>query len=99
MEDRNDFRKYGNLRVRYDTLEERDRAVKVLEARGFTIPEDLKDPSTFSRYGTNLLDINIRWKKLHYDLPVFVCACTFCASSMRAYTSSASASSFWASVI
>ena len=85
MEDRNDFRKYGNIRVRYDTLEERDRAVKVLEARGFTIPEDLKDPSTFSRYGTNLLDINIRWKKLHYDLPVFVCACMG-SSGVRLYT-------------
>ena len=43
MEDRNDFRKYGNLRVRYDTLEERDRAVRVLEARRFSVPEDLKD--------------------------------------------------------
>ncbi len=64
MADKNNFRKYGNLLVRYETPEE----------RGFLAPEELKDLATFHARGTNLLDINIRWRKLNYMLPVFVCA-------------------------
>lgn len=85
MEDRNDFRKYGDIRVRYETLEERNRAVEILEARGFKIPPELKDPGTFSGGGTHLLDINIRWKHLHYNLPVFICACMV-SSGVRLYS-------------
>ena len=85
MEDRNNFRKYGDIRVRYETLEERNRAVEILEARGFVIPAELKDPATFYEGGTHLLDINIRWKRLRYNLPVFICACMG-SSGVRLYT-------------
>ena len=68
MEDRNNFRKYGDIRVCFETAEERQRAFEILESRGFSIPERLKDPASFAPRGTpgatNLLDINIRWKKL-----------------------------------
>ena len=85
MEDRNNFRKYGDIRVRYETPEERNRAVEILEARGFEIPAELKDPGTFNEGGTHLLDINIRWRKLGSRLPVFVCA-AMGSSGVRFYS-------------
>ena len=85
MADKNNFKKYGNLLVRYETPEERARAVELLEERGFLVPEELKDPATFHPRGTNLLDINIRWRKLNYMLPVFVCA-AMGSSGVRMYT-------------
>lgn len=75
MADRNDFRKYGDIRVRYETPEERQRAVEILEARGFEIPDVLKDPASFYAGGTHLLAVNLRWKKLDFNLPAFICAC------------------------
>ena len=85
MKDRNDFRKYGDIRVRYETLGERNRAVGILEAKGFGIPAELKDPGTFCEGGTHLLDINIRWRKLGYGLPVTVCA-AMGSSGVRLYS-------------
>ena len=89
MEDRNNFRKYGDIRVCFETAEERQRAFEILESRGFSIPERLKDPASFAPRGTpgatNLLDINIRWKKLNYIPPAFICACMG-SSGVRLYS-------------
>ena len=85
MKDRNDFRKYGDIRVMYESVQERIRAGEILEERGFDVPAELKDPAVPTVSATNLLDINIRWKKLDYQVPAFICGCMG-SSGVRLYS-------------
>ena len=76
----------GSVRVKFYTLEERQRAFGILEERGFTVPEKIKDPASFEPRGTpgatNVLDINLRRKELNYNPPPFICAC-MCSAGIR----------------
>lgn len=85
MKDRNDFKKYGDIRVVYESVRERIRAGEILEERGFDVPAELKDPTKPSVSATNLLDINIRWKHLDYQVPTFICGCMG-SSGVRLYS-------------
>ena len=84
---KNNFKKYGTIQVSFETLEERQRAFEILEARGIRIDDEYKDSASFSHplYVTHLLDVNIKTKEFFYCPRPFICA-AMCSSGVRLYS-------------
>lgn len=83
---KNNFKKNGNMRVRYETDEERREILRILEAqRGFRIDEEEKQPRDTSREIIRTLDFNLKFKTINYTFPPFIGAAMI-SSGCRFYS-------------
>ena len=59
---KNNFKKNGNMRVRFETPEERTEIIRILEEqRGFRIDEDLKRLTKIHPNDTRTFDLNLKF--------------------------------------
>ena len=73
MEDRNNFRKNGMMRVRFQTAEERREIIRILEEqRGFVIGDGLKESTEIHPRDTRTFDIDLKRKKYTYWIQPFI---------------------------
>ena len=83
---RNNFRKYGDMRVRFETPEERAGIIRILEEqRGFQIDEDLKRLTKIHPYDTRTFDFNLKFKTYNYCIRPFIGAAMM-SSGVRFYS-------------
>lgn len=83
---KNNFRKNGNMRVRYETAEERREILRILEEqRGFRIDEEKKQLWEIHPLSTRVLDFNLKFKTIEYGIPPFIGAAMM-ASGIRFYS-------------
>ena len=83
---RSNFKKYGQMRVRYETDEERRETLRILEEQcGFHIDEEEKQPRDTSREVIRTLDFNLKFKTIHYTFPPFIGAAMM-SSGCRFYS-------------
>ena len=83
---RSNFRKYGQMRVRYETDEERRETLRILEEQcGFHIDEEEKQPRDTSREVIRTLDFNLKFKTINYTFPPFIGAAMM-SSGCRFYS-------------
>ena len=70
---KNNFKKNGNMRVRFETPEERSEIIRILEEqRGFQIDEDLKQLTKIHQYDTRTFDLNLKFKTYNYWIQPFI---------------------------
>lgn len=83
---KDNFKKNGNMRVRYETDEERREILRILEEqRGFRIDEEEKQPRDTSREVIRTLDFNLKFKTINYTFPPFIGAAMM-SSGCRFYS-------------
>ena len=83
---KNNFKKNGNMRVRFETPEERTEIIRILEEqRGFRIDEDLKQLTKIHPYDTRTFDINLKFKTYNYWIQPFIGAAMM-SSGVRFYS-------------
>ena len=83
---KNNFKKNGNMRVRYETDEERREILRILEEqRGFRIDEEEKQLRDTSREIIRTLDFNLKFKTINYTFPPFIGAAMM-SSGCRFYS-------------
>ena len=81
---KNNFKKNGNMRVRFETPEERSEIIRILEEqRGFQIDDDLKRLTKIHQYDTRTFDI--KFKTFNYWIQPFIGA-TMMSSGVRFYS-------------
>ena len=69
---KNNFRKNGWMRVRYETPEERSGILRILEERGFRIGEELKQRTDLPPWGNRVIDLNLKTKDLQCGIQPFI---------------------------
>lgn len=70
---KNNFKKNGSMRVRYETDEERREVLRILEEqRGFRIDEEEEQPRDVRREVIRTLDFNLKFKTINYTFPPFI---------------------------
>ena len=83
---KNNFKKNGNMRVRFETLEERTEIIRILEEqRGFRIDENLKLLTKIHPYDTRTFDLNLKFKTYNYWIQPFIGAAMM-SSGVRFYS-------------
>ncbi len=83
---KNNFRKNGKIRVRFETPEERREIIRILEKQcGFHIDEKLKQLTEIHRYDTRTFDIDLKFKTYNYCIQPFVGAAMM-SSGVRFYS-------------
>ena len=83
---KNNFKKNGNMRVRFETPEERTEIIRILEEqRGFRIDEDLKRLTKIHPYDTRTFDLNLKFKTYNYWIRPFIGAAMM-SSGVRFYS-------------
>ena len=83
---KNNFRKNGNMRVRYETPEERREILRILEEqRGFRIDEKQKQVTEIHPMSTRTFDINLKFKTIRYGIQPFIGAAMM-SSGIRFYS-------------
>ena len=69
---KNNFKKNGNMRVRYETPEERREILRILEEQcGFHIDEGQKKVTKIHPMSTRTFDINLKFKTIEYGIQPF----------------------------
>ncbi len=67
--DKNDFCENGQIRIRFDTPEERAEIIRILETRlRFRVSKSLKQLTGIDPYDTRTFDLNIRTRSLTYSI-------------------------------
>ena len=70
---KNNFKKNGNMRVRFETPEERTEIIRILEEqRGFRIDEKVKRLTDISSRDNRTFDLNLKWKHCQYSVQPFI---------------------------
>lgn len=69
---KNNFRKNGNMRIRFETPEERTGIIRILEERGFRIDEKLKQMTDIPPWDNRTFDVNLKRKEYTYGVPSFI---------------------------
>lgn len=70
---KNNFRKNGVMRVRFETPEERSEIIRILEEqRGFRIDENLKRLTKIHPNDTRTFDLNLKFKTCDYWIQPFI---------------------------
>ena len=88
MTEKNNFRKNGLLRVRFETPEERTEIIRILEKQcGISVSEKLKRMTEIGKYDTRTFDIDLRRKSFIYNIQPFIGA-AMCSSGVRFYSAS-----------
>ncbi len=83
---KNNFKKNGNMRVRYETPEERREILRILEEqRGFRIDEKQKQVTKIHPLSTRTFDINLKSKTIEYGIQPFIGAAMM-TSGVRFYS-------------
>ena len=83
---KNNFKKNGNMRVRYETPEERREILRILEEqRGFHIDEEQKKVTEIHPASTRTFDINLKFKTIEYGIQPFAGAAMM-SSGVRFYS-------------
>ena len=83
---KNNFKKNGNMRVRYETAEERREILRILEEqRGFRIDEEQKRVTKVHPMSTRTFDINLKFKTIEYSIRPFIGAAMM-SSGIRFYS-------------
>ena len=83
---RSDFKKYGAMRVRYETPEERREILRILEEqRGFQIEEEEKRVKKIHLMSTRTFDFNLKSKTIEYGIQPFIGAAMM-TSGVRFYS-------------
>ena len=82
---KNNFRKNGNMRIRFETPEERTEIIRILEGRGFRIDEKLKKLTGIEPWDNRTFDINLKWKEYFYCVRPFIGAAMM-SSGVRFYS-------------
>ena len=83
---KNNFKKNGNMRVRYETPEERWEILRILEEqRGFRIDEEQKKVTKIHPMSTRTFDINLKFKTIQYGVQPFIGAAMM-SSGVRFYS-------------
>jgi N-formylglutamate amidohydrolase len=83
---KNNFKKNGNMRVRFETPEERTEIIRILEEqRDFRIDEDLKLLTEIHPYDTRTFDLNLKFKTYNYWIQPFIGAAMM-SSGVRFYS-------------
>ena len=83
---KNNFKKNGNMRVRYETPEERREILRILEEqRGFRIDEEEKKVREIYPMSTRTFDINLKFKTIEYEIRPFIGAAMM-SSGVRFYS-------------
>ena len=83
---KNNFKKNGNMRVRYQTAGERREILRILEEeRGFRIDEKEKEMKTIHPMSTRTFDINLKFKTIQYGIRPMIGAAMM-SSGVRFYS-------------
>lgn len=83
---KNNFRKNGNMRVRYETPEERREILRILEEqRGFRIDGEQKKVAKIHPMSSRTLDINLKFRTVQYGIQPFIGAAMM-SSGVRFYS-------------
>ena len=83
---KNNFKKNGCMRVRYETAEERREILRILEEqRGFQIDEEQKSITKIHPMSTRTFDINLKFKMIQYGIQPFIGAAMM-SSGVRFYS-------------
>jgi hypothetical protein len=83
---KNNFRKNGNMRIRFETPEERREIIRILEEqRGFRIDGKLKRKEGISPRDNRTFDLNLKFKTYEYGLQPFIGAAMM-SSGVRFYS-------------
>lgn len=83
---KNNFKQNGNMRVRYETPEERREILRILEEqRGFRIDEKQKQVTTIHPMSTRTFGINLKHKTIEYSIQPFIGAAMM-SSGVRFYS-------------
>nr|AHF24122.1 putative N-formylglutamate amidohydrolase [uncultured bacterium Contig46] len=83
---KNNFKKNGNMRVRYETAEERREILRILEEqRGFRIDEEQKKVREIHPMSTRTFDINLKFRTIRYGIQPFIGAAMM-SSGIRFYS-------------
>ena len=83
---KNNFKKNGNMRVRFETPEERKEIIRILEEqRGFRIDEELKQREGISPWDNRTFDLNLKFRTYEYGLRPFIGAAMM-SSGIRFYS-------------
>ena len=83
---KNNFKKNGNMRVRYQTPEERREILRILEEqRGFQIDEEQKRATRIHPMSTRTFDINLKFRTIQYGIQPFIGAAMM-SSGVRFYS-------------
>lgn len=83
---KNNFKKNGNMRVRYETPEERREILRILEEqRGFRIDGEQKRVTKIHPMSTRTFDINLKFKTIRYGVQPFIGAAMM-SSGVRFYS-------------
>ena len=83
---KNNFKKNGNMRVRFETAEERREILRILEEqRGFKIDEKQKQVTKIHPMSTRTFDINLKFKTIEYGIQPFIGAAMM-SSGVRFYS-------------
>lgn len=83
---KNNFRKNGKMRVRYETPEERREILRILEEqRGFRIDEKQKQVTKIHPMSTRTFDIDLKLKTIEYGIQPFIGAAMM-SSGVRFYS-------------
>ena len=83
---KNNFKKNGNMRVRYETPDERREILRILEEqRGFRIDEEQKKVTKIHPMSTRTFDINLKFKTIRYGIQPFIGAAMM-SSGIRFYS-------------
>ena len=82
---KNNFKKNGDMRIRFETPEERTEIIRILEGRGFRIDEKLKKLTGIEPWDNRTFDINLKWKEYFYCVRPFIGAAMM-SSGVRFYS-------------
>ncbi len=83
---KNNFKKTGNMRVCYETPEERREILRILEEqRGFQIDGEQKNVTRIHPMSTRTIDINLKFKTIEYGIQTFIGAAMM-SSGVRFYS-------------
>ena len=83
---KNNFKKNGNMRIRYETPEERREILRILEEeRGFRIDEEQKRVTKIHPMSTRTFDVNLKFKTIQYGVRPFIGAAMM-SSGVRFYS-------------
>ena len=82
---KNNFRKNGNIRILFQTPEERTRIIRILEERGFQVENRVKRLTEIHPRDTRTFDINLKTKTCQYWIQPFIGAAMM-ASGVRFYS-------------
>ena len=70
---KNNFKKNGNMRIRFETPEERWEILRILEEeRGFLIDAEEKKVTEIHPMSSRTFDINLRYKTIRYGVQPFI---------------------------